>query len=92
MRETMNLIQISKILDLNSNTVRTYLGNYRFSKYITKIKDGARTKEVYKFNKSFIKELSQFLYLRQNFDALKLLTKFCESNMRILDYEEDFNA
>ena len=67
---------LSEALELNSATLRHYLGSYRFANF----EDHIGHKRVYKFNNDFVKTLAEYLLLKKQYDAINLLKSFYKKN------------
>ena len=63
----LNIKQISNILSSNQQTMRNYLGNYRFSKYIV-----ANRPLTVNVDSEFIKTFKNFTEMRYTNSALKI--------------------
>ena len=72
--------ELAQVLSINESTLRLYLGNYRFNRFIL-------NKEIY-ICKDFIKELQIYLQLKSavsvpakkvlRYNKLNILTRFAE--------------
>lgn len=70
--------ELAKICGVIPSTLRTYLGNYRFSKFITMTKLGDRFKLAVKLNKRCAYALCDFFRLHGREDAIANLEKYFE--------------
>jgi len=70
--------ELAKITGVHSSTLRTYLGNYRFSKFITKTKLGDRIKIAIILNKQCAYRLCDFFREHKKEYAIENLEKYFE--------------
>lgn len=70
--------ELAKICGVTPSTLRVYLGNYRFSKFITNRKLGDRIKVAIKLNKQFAYRLCEFFMKYKREDAVSNLERYFE--------------
>ena len=79
MREVLvSTEELAKITGVNPSTIRTWLCNYRFTKFITKTKIGDRYKLGMKLNKQSAYRLCDFFRERNVEYAVNNLEKYFE--------------
>lgn len=64
----ITLKQLSDIIGINRDTLRTYLQGYRFTKYW-------RWKDLFNYNADFVNTLTEFLYLKHKRELADNLKK-----------------
>lgn len=72
----ITLTELSKIIGLNKDTLRTWLQGYRFAPYEMFI--GA--KRVYTLNDNFIEVFCDFLQIKHKFEMSKKIENFYKKN------------
>lgn len=75
--------ELSKITGINPSSLRTYLGNYRFTKFVDKVKLGDRYKIAIKLNKQCAYRLCEFFMYYKREDAVKRLEKYFEEHENV---------
>ena len=70
--------ELAKICGIIPSTLRVYLGNYRFSKFVTKTKLGDRYKVAVKLNKKCGYALCEFFMMHGREDVVANLEKYFE--------------
>ena len=90
MEDFKTLEELSKILNIKAPTIRSYLGNYRFSKFFFKIRVYNKPRGVFKFNSDFVKQLANFLYIKKQRGAIRLLGEYCGINaFKLIENDEE---
>lgn len=77
----VSIRELSNILNIKEPTFRTYIDNYRFSKFITRAKiehQNNRVKLVIKLNKQFAYKLCDFLRAKNKPEAIERLIEYFE--------------
>lgn len=67
---------LSRVTGLSLSTFRTYLGNFRFDKYVKYAQINAHSRKCFLFNKDFLNEISEFLWLRRQARVIKCLQNY----------------
>ena len=70
--------ELAKICGIIPSTLRVYLGNYRFSKFVTKTKLGDRFKVAVKLNKRCAYALCDVFRMHGKEDAIENLERYFE--------------
>lgn len=77
MKEKLVTIEtLAEITGLNSNALRTFLHGYRFTKFERNEKISKYRKTVYCFNKEFLQEMSEYLWLKRKIKIIKKLEDY----------------
>ena len=72
MKKVLSICEISKLLGVHDDTVRTYLGNFRFNKFLTrKESEKKRLVVAYYITEEFINKLSDFLKMKRRYKILE---------------------
>lgn len=70
--------ELSKITGLSPSVFRTYLDNFRFNKYIRYATIKKRRRKSFIFNEDFVKDMSEFLWLKRKIKEKNFLQKYYE--------------
>lgn len=70
--------ELAKIVGISPPVLRTYLGNYRFSRFIFKTKLGDRYKIAIRLNKQCAYKLCDFFRLHEREEAIQNLEQYFE--------------
>ena len=78
----VTLKDLESITGICWDVLRTYLQGYRFTKFERYEKIDNHRKIIYCFNKDFLDELTNFLWLKRRLGAIKSLQKFYKKEVR----------
>ena len=74
--DLLTIKELATITQLSESTLRTYLGNYKFNKFIiSTIQDGKRRKK-YNVEQEFLDIFADFLWLKRQIKAKKKLENY----------------
>lgn len=88
----MSIKEIAEIANIKSDTLRGYLARFTFNKYAKYEKIKNYRQLCYTVNKDFIKDLCDFLELKQRYDCIKLLKDYMKGNKKVTRYLFEENA
>lgn len=77
MDRILNICEIADLLNMSNHTVRVYLANFRFSKYMTSKRNLKRTSLAYIINKDFIEDFKEYLCLKGKYKLVARVKNLC---------------
>lgn len=68
--------ELSEAIGISVSALRTYLGNFRFDKYVKYKQINGYSRKCFIFNENFIKDMSEFLWTRRRVKEIRILQNY----------------